>query len=424
MNNKMVIRIKKRSQPSMLIWLILLLLFAMALLLQIFHLPGAVRYLCDVVWICMAVMLVLRSRIKGGDFQCAFGWIILFAAYTLLVYMVSYQSVFYYLWGFRNNFRFYVAFLFFVVFAKAEDIHDLFRLFDQLYWVNLVVTMIQFYLLEVDGDYLGGIFGVEQGCNGYTVVFLSVIVAKSVVFYLEAKEKTWQCLTKCTAALYVAALAELKYFYIMFIVIVVLASLFTKFTWRKFFLIAGGAIGIVAGVSLLSSLFSGGLKWFSLEWFWKNAISSKGYTSNYDLNRLNAIAVINERWLTDGWQRLFGLGLGNCDTSSYAIVNTPFFEKYGDMHYSWLSYAFMYLECGWIGLLFYYGFFALVYRRAQKMEHGCDASVKTYCRIARIMAIVCVMISIYNSSLRTEAGYLVYFVLAAPFAYSRSMQKS
>lgn len=425
MNPKLTIKIKKRSQTGWLCWLIIVMPFLFGTLNDLLGLPWSIRYLVDVAWFALLLMMsVYSDRLGWKNVSGLVAWVVLFLAYTALVYLTQYQSGLYYLWGARNNFRVYAAFFAFGVFLSWCDVDDYFRLFDKLFWVNVLVSLVQFFLLDKAGDELGGLFGVETGGNAYTNIFFCAILTKSVICYLSKEEKLSTCVWKFIAAMVVAALAELKFFFVEAVLIIILAVLFTDFSWRKVLVITGGFAGILAGTMLLVQIFPNFAGFFSWEWMWESAISSKGYTSNYDLNRLNAIAVINERWLTDGWQRPFGLGLGNCDTSSYAIVNTPFFEKYGDMHYSWLSYAFMYLECGWIGLLFYYGFFALVYRRVQKMEHGCDASVKTYCRIARIMAIVCVMISIYNSSLRTEAGYLVYFVLAAPFAYSRSMQKS
>ena len=89
------------------------------------------------------------------------------------------------------------------------------------------------------------------------------------------------------------------------------------------------------------------------------------------------------------------------------------------MHYTWMSYAMMYLECGWVGLIFYFGFFALVYLAICKIQRRSEGIARTYCRIARIMAIMCCLIAIYNASLRGESGYMAYFVLAIPFVYAR-----
>ena len=105
-----------------------------------------------------------------------------------------------------------------------------------------------------------------------------------------------------------------------------------------------------------------------VEYFWDTAMSDKGYTSSGDMNRLNAIPVINELWLKNGWQRAFGMGLGNCDYASFDFLTTPFFKTYSDLHYTWISYAFLYMETGWIGLMFYYGFFALTFFEIRRIE--------------------------------------------------------
>ena len=113
------------------------------------------------------------------------------------------------------------------------------------------------------------------------------------------------------------------------------------------------------------------------------------------------------------------MGMGNCDTASFALTNTPFFQKYGDMHYSWISYAIIYLETGYVGLMFYMGFFLLVYLKCRRMEKYSTGDMKRFCCVARIMAVMCMIISIYNNSLRSEAAYMAYFAMAIPFVLVR-----
>ena len=224
-------------------------------------------------------------------------------------------------------------------------------------------------------------------------------------------------------ALLIAALAELKFFFMEFLLVVTLAVMFTNFTWRKFWLIFGSFTAVFVGALLLTYIFPGFAGFFTLSHFFEVATAKKGYTGSGDLNRLTAITTANELWLKSFGQRLFGLGLGNCDTSSFAFLNTPFFQSYENMHYTWLSHAMMYLECGWVGLMFYFGFFVLVWLRIHKIEKQMSGTAKSYCRIARIMAVLCCVIAIYNSSLRTEAGYMAYFVLAVPFALENQRRK-
>lgn len=413
MNGQLRFRTKKPKQTDILIGILFWIPFLFEGLTGILGFPRAVLYLSDVSWCLLLVYMLLSGR--RGDLVLGI-WIWLFLIYTLLTYLPQWQSPLYYLWGLRNNFRFYAAFFAFAAFLKPADVEGYWKLFDKLFWVDVLVSLYQFFALAIEGDQLGGLFSTETGGNGYTNIFFLIIVTKSVVFYLEKQENLGTCLAKCGAALVVAAMAELKFFYVEFVIVMVLAVLFTSFSWRKLAVILGGAVGVMLCAILLTSLFPGFAGWFSLEWFLEAASSDHGYTSSGDLNRLNAIPQINELWLKNGWQRLFGLGLGNCDTSTFALVNTPFYESYSRMHYTWISYAMMYLETGWLGLIFYWGFFVISYFRIRRIERQSGVTGRSFCRIARIIAVLCVGISLYNSSLRTEAGYMAYFVLAAPFA--------
>ena len=346
-------------------------------------------------------------------------WICLFLIYTGLVIIVQFQSPLYYLWGMRNNFRYYAAFLAIAAFLDRRDAENYFNLLDKFFWLNIVITVYQFFALELKGDQLGGIFGVEAGSNGYTNIFFLIVLTRSIIFCLEKRESLGSCFVKCAAALVVAAMAELKFFYIEFVLVIILAVLLTGFTWRKLAVIVGGILGTVLCVALLISIFPQYVDWFNIQAILESATSDKGYTSSGDLNRLTAIGQINELWLTDTWSRVFGLGLGNCDTSAYALINTPFFEANGDMHYTWISYAMMYLETGWIGLIFYWGFFTLVYILLIRIEKRSDAIAGLYIRMAKIITILCIVFSLYNSSLRAESGYMAYAILAVPFAMNR-----
>lgn len=415
MRMKTTLTIKKRSQPEWLMWVLLVLPMLLGTLNELLRLPWAIRYLVDVAW-CMLVVLMLRfsNRVSLRGTEKQFATVLLFLTATLLVYIVQYQSALYYLWGFRNNFRFYAAFFAFAAFMSRKEADSYLNLFDKLFWLNVLVSLVQFFALGKEGDFLGGIFGTEKGGNAYTNIFFLIVITRSILRYLEKSESGASCARKCIAALFVAALAELKFFFVEFLLVMGLAVLLTSFSWRKFWIIFGGTAAVLVGAAFLTMLFPSFAGWFSVRWFVENALSDKGYTSAGDLNRLNAIPAINRLWLKTGWERIFGLGLGNCDTSNFALLNTPFYLKNKDMHYTWLSHGFMHLECGYLGLLFYFGFFGLCYVTAAKEQKRSDANL-LHCRMARIMAVCCVLIAVYNSSLRTEAAYMAYFVLALPY---------
>ena len=294
------------------------------------------------------------------------------------------------------------------------------KLFDKLFWLNAAVSVYQFFALSLDRDHLGGLFGTERGANGYTNLFFLIMVTKEILLYLDKHGTIGRCVAVCGIALVISAMAELKFFFVEFLIVIVLAVMLTNFTWRKLWIILGGLVGVTVCVTLLTSLFPVFEGFLSLDRLWASATSDRGYTHSGDLNRLTAIPQINELWLKSGWQRIFGLGLGNCDTSTYAMLNTPFYESYGKMHYMWISYAMIYLETGWIGLLFFWGFFVLVYFRIRRIEKHTEGIARSYCRISRIMAVMCFVVSFYNGSLRTEGGYMAYLILAVPFVIDRN----
>lgn len=418
MKTNITLTFQSRSQPGRLVHLLLLLPFLFGTLNEFLGLPWAIRYLLDGAW-CILLILMLRFR-RSIDWQRLNGlviWTLLFLIYTFLVYLVQYQSALYYLWGLRNNFRFYVAFFAFAAFLTEKDGEGYLKLLDRLFWLNASVSLIQFFFFGLKGDYLGGIFGAEKGVNAYTNLFFLIITGKTLLRYLHRQESPWLCAVKCAAAVLIAAMAELKFFFPELILVFCLAVLLTDFTWRKFWLLLGGAVVVSAGIWLTCHWFPSLSGWFSLESFWESASSSAGYTSSGDLNRLNGIAFINKRWLT-GWpQRIFGLGLGNCDTASFAFLRTPFYEAHADTHYTWLSYAIGYLETGYLGLIFYFGFFAASFFAAGKAKRRPGVNI-LFCQLAQIMAVCCMVIAIYNSSLRGEAAYMAYFILALPHMHT------
>ncbi len=417
-----VIRINKPNQPEFLIWFILLFPFTFALLIEVLGLPSSVKYICDICWIFLFVLLLIQKKPASLEKKIFRGVILCFFLFTLIVYVFKYQSAAYYLWGVRNNFRFYVAFLAFITFLQRSHIKKALSLFDKLFWVNAAVCLFQFFFSGIKQDNLGGMFGTESGCSAYTNIFLMMISAKSIIFYLNHKEDLWQCISKCGMCLVIAALGELKFFMLEFALILAICVLITDFSWRKLLLIIGGFIGIIASIRLLVHIFPFFAETFTLEAMFDLATSESGYTSSGDLNRLNAIPIISESFLPSTVDKLTGMGLGNCDTSAYSFLNTPFYQQYSWLHYSWLSTAFMFIENGFIGLAFLFAFFIIVFFMG-KQEKGCSLEDKMYCQLSRVFAICCIICAVYNSSLRMESGYMAYFMLSFPFIIKKTVVK-
>lgn len=412
------LNITNRPLPQWLTLFVFMMPFFLAFLQELLGLPGVVKYTIDAAWVCATCLLFFRRKITLDKKMIPFFVFIgVFLLYTVLLYILNYQSVLYYLWGFRNNFRFYFAFILFFMLLFEEEAEFCLKFMDILFYINAVVAFFQFYVLGYKWDYLGGIFGVQVGCNAPSMIFLTIVVSRSILLYMDKKEKLWVCVLKCALSLVIAAMSELKFYFVVFAVVLLMASLLTKFTWQKFLLIiVSGAIIMIAG-SLLT-VFFGESSQLSLERLWELA-TTETYATGEDLSRASAIPTISNTILTSIPDKLFGMGLGNCDNSNFAVVNTPFYQMYSDLHYTWFSSAFLFLEVGYVGLTMYVLFFAMCFVFAHRMYRTGKAN-RLYCQMAMIASVFCVMLTIYNCSLRLEVAYMIYFVLALPLISSKA----
>jgi hypothetical protein len=153
-------------------------------------------------------------------------------------------------------------------------------------------------------------------------------------------------------------------------------------------------------------------QFLSFENLW-NALLNPNYATDEDIGRITAIPVITESFMNGISDVLFGLGLGNCDSSSIPIFNTPFYDSYYSYHYAYFSYAMWYLEAGAVGLIGYVSFFVSSFVFSLKSLAKRTSDDLT-CQLAMVMAVICCILLIYNISLRNEIAYLIFFVLALP----------
>lgn len=396
-------------------WLVLLVAFWPFLVAHLGQLPGGLgytKYIADIVLVLVLFLLFSRRNIRLRRSAAPLLTMVgVFFAYTLVAYVFRFQSPFYFLWGVRNNFRFYVAFFAFVTFMDETDVADWFKMVDILFWLNIVVSIFQFVFLDVKQDYLGGIFGAEGGSNGYSLILFSVVVGKSVLSAFAGKETMSSCAMKGIASLIVAAMAEMKFYFVVFLLLFGMASVFSRLSLKKILALLAGVLAAMA-FSRLLVLWFGSVGVLDVGKLIELA-TKRSYSSARDLNRLSAVPTLANTLLTQPVDQMFGLGLGNCDTSAFAICNTPFYQRYSYLHYTWFSAAMLFLETGYVGLVLYVLFFILVFRHAfQWRKVGGNA---IYCQLAMMMAVMSGILLFYNSSLRIEAAYMLYFVLAVPF---------
>lgn len=382
---------------------------------EMLPIPDFITYSIDVAWVSLLVSMLNKKRhfitppVKKLLILCG-----IFFVFTLIGFLLNFQSVFYYLWGLRNNIRFFVYFFACIFFVRLEGIESCLKFFDVVFWVNVPVMLFQFFVLDIKQDYLGGIFGTEKGCNSYTNVLFIIVATKALLYCLNNRESLSRCFLKCAVAILLSALAELKAFYVEFVVIVALAMCFTKTSYKKFWISIGAVAGVLIGIRIIEIIFPIFSDWFSISKIWDMLTNEKGYTARNDMNRLTAISIALERFLPAVHHKLFGLGLGNCDYAGFEFLTTPFYKAYNGLNYMWFSSAFLILETGLVGMGLYIYFFVQIFLSSWKMSREGRGNI-LHCQMCMICAVMCGFLFILNSSLRVESGFMIFFVLALPF---------
>ncbi len=411
----MVLRIRKLSFPQIMAMIIFIVPFLLNVLQELLYVPGIIKYTIDVAWVFSSLSLICNKR--QFVHKSLMPYVIFFCiwfVYVTVVYLFHYQSIFYFLWGFRNNARYFITFVLFAYYFDKEIVNWCLKFIDIAFIIHSVTVFFQFFVLGYKWDYLGGIFGTQLGCNGNSLILLVIVCTKSLILFMNDQEKIIPCLLKCAVSLIIATMSELKAFFLFFVVIAVASALITKFSAKKVFLLVGVGFAVFFAGSIFTFIWGENAS-LNLDRF-SELITSTQYSSEKDLGRLTAIGTLSKNIVTGFVDRLFGLGLGNCDTSSFAICNTPFYQSYSFLNYDWFSSAFCFLETGYVGLLLFFSFFVLVFLLAKK-QAKLKGENMIHSQIAMVMSIVCVLLVFYNSSLRADIGYLAYFMLAIPFAF-------
>ena len=184
---------------------------------------------------------------------------------------------------------------------------------------------------------------------------------------------------------------------------------------------------MAVGISMLGYFFEdSGLSFFASDAI-VSYMGDGGYTNSGDLSRLNAVFQLHKRFLSNSYRNeLLGIGLGNASYSGmFSFFNSSFYRLYNALHYQWFTDAFIYIETGLIGLIFFEGFFVIIFifsknavkqidRLSNKIPDATNNKLKTVIQSTRIVAIMSIIISVYNSSLSMDSAYMVYFMMAVP----------
>lgn len=405
-----------RIKPKMILFFILYFVLFEGILVNSLHVPGIIMYIVDILLVFLITYTITKKVKMGKEEKTIRNITIIYIIILTFSYMLNYQNILYFIVGFRNVFRFFFFFFLCTIYLTKSDVVLFLKKLDFIFYINAIIMIIQYSVFGLKQDYLGGIFGTHQGCNGPLNIFFVVIVSFSVLAYMNKKEKLKTLIIKCGLALVLAGLAELKYFYIEFLIIAVFAFLTTGFTLRKLGLLIFSFLGLAIGISIIDKLFGMGYV-FNIDFIIKDSTTG-GYTSTGDLNRGAFISTIESNFLDTVDKKMLGLGLGNCEPGTIFTDATPFFVKYGILHYDWFASMHTFLEQGWFGLFFYGLFFLMIAFSTFKISKRYYLD-SFYIKLTYLYIILFFLVFFYNQTIRQDIAYLMAFCLSIPFVLGK-----
>lgn len=414
----MVFDMKIPKRMNFIINIQIVLVCFMWLFISMFNFPSSIAYITDILLIISLFFCLkkLQWKIKKVNWITLYTIILIIIISTFIGAIINGVSPLMYAWGFRNNMRFYIFFVVCIILLRGRDIYGIIKMLKVFFWINVLLCTYQYFVLHLFGDYVGGIFGTVQGCNGYLNMFLMINWAIILGEYSQKKVSLIKLVTVAIGCTYVAAIAELKVVYIEMIIMMGVCFILMKPSLKTLGLIICLALGSIISVKTLMRVSPESLDViFDIE-ARKMYLSGNGYTNSGDLNRFTALSSIKEMFFQDSLMRnLFGFGMGNCDTSSYSFLQSDFFKKYEYLHYRWFSHAWIYLEQGLIGILCILSFFISMIILLIKNKRY--ILIKEWHVSVIIISCFAIINIIYNCSIQTEASYLLAFVCAIPFVF-------
>lgn len=393
---------------GMLFWVVL-----EELLISMLSFPNALRYLNDVMVLAMTVYILpeFLRKVRCSGFTAALWAVIVYSAVLLIGIIRGGVSVLLVLWAVRNTFRFFAFFAVCICLLRREDMERILQCAVWLQIPNLALALLQFLVLKCHRDNIGGIFGNAEGANAYLNIYFCVILAYVFCRYLTGKDGIIPLLLTAFGTMLICGFAEIKIVFIELFLIAAAAICLNKLSKKS----------LVVAVVTVAAFGLGMLIMRQLYRYHYNAMSSLenilSYANQedggYNLSRLHAFEKINELFFHgDAGLNLFGFGFGNCEASSFSFLTSAFYRENGHWNYRWFTHQMMFLETGYLGLIGYIGILGTIVVCCLQKWKALTDNREMWC-LSIIMALLTIANLFYNSAIRAETAYLVYFSIAA-----------
>ena len=381
-----------------------------------FKFPQSILYINDLILIFLIFMAFLNKRfgVFTRLYMRGINYVLLLLILSIVIGVIyNFVPIHLVLWGVRNTFR-GIAFLYLCVIYLTKE--DVYKFFDGLFYVqllNFLIGLYQYFILGLKQDRLGGLFG--HGNGNALCIFCVIVCSYTLLQSLNSGKGTIKAVLSLATSIIMAVLAEEKMLLFELLIVVLLCLALSKRSLIKLAIIP--AIFIIGQQALqwLDVLFPGSAQGLtSLSLVEKYLTAS--WEGSYYIPRFGSFTFISNRIFHNNiFWNAFGLGMGNCDTSSFSFFQSPFYKQYGYMNYRWIFGQWTIMETGIIGLTLFVVLFFVIILYLLKTKGDALEKEKSVIETSIITAIICIMTMWMNNTLKVDTAYIPYFIIASGF---------
>ena len=404
---------------SLLIWLNLIISSLGALVIEAYQMSNLLYYFADGINIVLLCLIIIKSpRLKKIKHLGIFKIILAAYAFITVIGIVGNDvSMLLAVWGMRNIWRFIVYFIACILLLDKEDIDSFFEFLPKVFWINFIVALYQYFVLGYKNDFLGGIFGIEQGCNAGLMIFLNLVIAYLFSQYLCGKRKIITTVPYILIYFVLTVMSETKGNYVFFIIIFITCLISARKKPQVIILVIVGVASLYIGLNILANVLPDSVTYIlnydsAVEYLNSDYYGFTTFTRNTQLEVTNTYFFRNNVWLY-----LFGYGTGACDMCSFFA--SAFYVKYGYMNYRFLGVAMTTLQNGYLGLAVLFLFLAALIWTSVKIKTKTGDDYSVY-KITTISYICFIIIYIFYASPYVDMGYWLWFICSIPIVVLKS----
>ena len=278
-----------------------------------------VTYICDFLLIVLLVAklssnkryLLINKRVEVIPIYC-------FILFVIIGWIFNPAPIATAVWGVRNYGRFFLYFVLSISILNAEDADKMEDMFVRVFPIHISVIAFQYIVEGLNQDRLSGIFGKETGGNGGLMIYLAIMLCIIMARYEYKRISLPKFIIYLLLILINAALSELKFLFIVAVILLIWYLLMSKRKGRGMILALAFFILLYIGIQIFYATFPEYANFLDIDNILNQVSAQEVYASQFDVGRTSVftkLSPIIERWA--GKDALWiGIGLGNADYSS------------------------------------------------------------------------------------------------------------